>query len=354
MAGGMAHQLNNLIGIIQGSFEKLQATLPAGHTGLKYIDYGNQATLRATRLISDVLSLQWVDSSERCTLELNEEISAVLREMKHVIPAAVTITLQQISNSTPVSINSARARELIRALLSNAVLASPGKPHTITISLEQLSDSESALTIQDTGCGMQPEVIRQAFEPFFSTRKNEGAPGLGLTVARGIVRSHGGSIELQSTPDEGTRVRVVLPVISAVNSAPSQLEGPDSQDNKKTVLIVDDDEELLVEMYRETLEEDGFSVLSADNGITALKIFNSYRDQIGLVLTDQLMPGMSGEELASKILQQRHDLPIILTTGYSDILSEQQVMQRGFKKYVIKPIALNALPALVREFFDGS
>lgn len=209
------------------------------------------------------------------------------------------------------------------------------------------------LSIGDTGSGIPPEIQGKMFDPFFTTKEVGKGTGMGLAIIHGIVKSSKGFVTCHSQPGEGTVFHVYLPVIedrAILESEPVPFDLP-LLGNERILFI--DDEEILAEMGQVVLERLGYRVTVRKSSIEALNTFQNQPDQFDLVITDQTMPGMTGSDLARRMLQIRPGMPIILCTGYSSTMSEEKARSLGIKGFAFKPLAKNDLAALIRKVFDG-
>ena len=207
------------------------------------------------------------------------------------------------------------------------------------------------ISVRDTGIGMDEAVKERIFEPFFTTKSREHASGLGLSVVYGIVKSHKGSIMVLSQPGKGSVFRVFLPRADIVESTQEEASGLVPHGSQRILFI--DDEEILAEMGRSMLERIGYSVVVQTDSTEALRDFAKHPDKFDLVITDQTMPKMTGVALAEKLLQIRPDIPIILCTGYSDLVSEETVRAKGIRQLVMKPLARKEMVEVIRRVLEG-
>jgi CheY-like chemotaxis protein len=203
------------------------------------------------------------------------------------------------------------------------------------------------LTVGDTGTGMKEDVLKRIFEPFFTTKEVGQGTGMGLPVAYGIVKSHGGAITAESIPGKGTIFTVFLPHAS-VSPIDEKEEGEDVPRGRERILLVDD-EPFVVEATSKTLERLGYEVTTAPSGPEALEMFLKEPDRFDLVITDQVMPDLTGMDLAARMLETRKDLPIILFTGFSEMVSPENAKSAGVKEFLMKPIVKKELAETVRR-----
>ena len=207
------------------------------------------------------------------------------------------------------------------------------------------------MTVSDSGIGIPESIQNKIFEPYFTTKGVGKGTGLGLAVVHGIISGYGGTITCNSTPGYGTAFRILLPAtdVEMVNNKEDTFQLPEGNE---PVLIVDD-EAPLAEMVGRMLRRKGYQVTIAGDGPTALELFTKSPESYSLVITDQTMPRMTGIELAKKLISIRPQLPVILCTGYSSQVSEEQARQAGVRCFAMKPINANDLVRLVRVAIDG-
>ncbi len=175
---------------------------------------------------------------------------------------------------------------------------------------------------------------------------------MGLSIVHGIVKSYRGFISLDSEPDGGTDIRVFLPVIEKDLQLDDIKNVEQTPVGKERILFVDD-EKILAEMGKDMLERLGYHVTVRENGLEALETFQNQPDQFDLIITDQTMPGMTGSDLARRMMQIRPNIPIILCTGYSTIMSEEKAKSIGIKEFALKPLTKNDIAVLIRKILDG-
>jgi CheY-like chemotaxis protein len=214
------------------------------------------------------------------------------------------------------------------------------------------------LVVKDNGCGMEPHVLEHIFEPYFTKRDIGKGSGLGLSVVHGIVKSCGGSIQVDSTPGKGTEFRVYFPVVRNLVKAQNTCSGKESPkqlkastEGKERILFVDD-EAALVKLHKKGLERYGYEVTGTTSSKEALKLFSASPYDFDLIITDQTMPYLSGAELATSMLKIRADIPIILCTGFSYMVTEENAEELGIKKFLLKPVGLKNLHTNIREIID--
>jgi CheY-like chemotaxis protein len=209
------------------------------------------------------------------------------------------------------------------------------------------------MSVSDTGSGIAQELMDKIFDPYFTTKEVGKGTGMGLAIIHGIVKRSGGFVSCQSTPGEGTTFHVYLPLHTETALPGAETEYPDLVQLGNERILFIDDEEMLAEMGKTMLERLGYRVTARTNSIEALQTIQNQPDYFDLVITDQTMPGMTGSDLARCILQIRPGMPIILCTGFSNLISEEKARNYGIKGFAMKPLAKKDLAALIRKVLDG-
>ncbi|MCI5120968.1 MAG: response regulator [Candidatus Electrothrix sp. AUS4] len=210
------------------------------------------------------------------------------------------------------------------------------------------------LEVSDTGCGIAPEVIEKIYEPYFTTKKALGGTGLGLATVHAIVSEHKGAVSVYSEPEQGTTFRVYFPCLQEKDEQGDALSFGAGQGEQGTEhILVVDDEKAVVDITRYMLMQFGYKVTTEMDSLAAWELFSQQPDEFDLVMTDMAMPKMTGIELAKKILAQRPGFPIILCTGFSEMMNEEKAKSLGVKEYLMKPVLRNKLSASVRKALGG-
>jgi CheY-like chemotaxis protein len=208
------------------------------------------------------------------------------------------------------------------------------------------------LSIADTGPGIAPAIRDKIFEPYFTTKEVGKGTGMGLSIVHGIVNAMGGFITCEGEPGEGALFRVYFPATSREVAVGPMKPVETVLTGHERILFIDD-EEMLAEMGKIMLERLGYKVTVRSSSLEALAAFQSQPDQFDAVITDQTMPGLTGVELARRMLRIRPDIPIILCTGYSNLVNEEQAKALGIKGFIMKPMAKKDIAQLLREVLDG-
>ena len=206
------------------------------------------------------------------------------------------------------------------------------------------------LSVSDTGCGMEKEVLDRIFEPFFTTKKVNEGTGLGLPVVHGIIESHGGAISVSSAPGKGSTFDIYLPKVE--NGEVNNTQSPQQTGRIKEVILLVDDEEMMVDVTGRILERLGYDVVTRTSSIDALETFQEKPDEFDLIITDQIMPNMTGTQLAENILAVRPDIPVILCSGFPENVSSEELKQIGIKEFITKPVSRQQISEIVHKLLE--
>ena len=362
LAGGVAHDFNNLLAIILGSSELLLAKLHAYDPRRKYIDDITDASGRATILTRQLLTFSRKHVFSPTVADLNSIVTETSRMLPRVIGEHIEIAVVPSVDQAPVLADPTLIQLVLMNLATNARDAMP-KGGKLTIEVTNFEMEEGGgkpadvapghyvmLTVSDTGVGMSPEVQRRVFDPFFTTKDIGKGTGLGLSSVCGIVRESGGSILLNSNVGEGTTFRIYLPRAKEeiIKQAAASTVPKESLQGSETILLVEDQIELRG-VIREFLERLGYKVLDAGFPEEAIKIAQQFTGKFDLLLTDVVMPGMSGRELA-KQLRPSYNMRVLYMSGFAHQTPGQDVLAAN-EAFLAKPFLLGELATKIRELF---
>ena len=347
LAGGLAHDLNNLLTVILGAADQLEMTLGADHRGSAAVDAIQRAASRAGTVTQQLLSFSRKQVVEARVHDVPSVIAEIDDLLRRVLGERIQLHIAAEPEVSPVRIDAGQLEQVLVNLTVNARHAMPvGGELTVHVRNE---GSEVVLEVVDTGTGMSPEVLEQALEPFFTTRP-EGT-GLGLAVVQGIVTQAGGRLDIVSDEEEGTTVWVRLP---AVDDTPVVLPprhpalGPE-EGGAEVVLLAEDDDEIR-SMLTEVLESLGYATLTASDGEEAVAI-GLDAHHIDLLLTDVVMPGLAGPEVADYLRERHPGLQVLFMSGYADAELEPHSLPDD-ARVLRKPFALRTMAARVRDVLD--
>ncbi len=365
LAGGIAHDFNNILGAILGYAEIAREDSQEGSTIGKCLNKVLQAGLRAKELVKQILAFSRLAENQCIPLQPASIVKEAIKMLRPTLPTTIEIK-QNISAKTGLVLaDPTQLNQILMNLCTNAFHAMEKTGGKLDISLKEINLGPEDLThepniapgnfihlsIQDSGPGIPAAIRDKIFDPYFTTKETGKGTGMGLSIVHGIVKSYGGFISLHSEPDQETAFNVFLPVLA--KEVRQQIEIADQAPRGNERILFIDDEEILVEIGKEILGRLGYQVTGSTDSLKALNTFLKQPDQFDLVITDQTMPGMTGAELATKMMQVRPDLPIILCTGYSTIISEEQAKAMGIKEFVLKPLAKEDIAILIRKVLDS-
>jgi two-component system cell cycle sensor histidine kinase/response regulator CckA len=361
LTSGIAHDFNNMLSIVMGYSDLLRMRLPGGDLSHKYVEQIAQAGRRANALTRQLLAFSRKQVIQPVVLDLNATTSEFEKMMRHLIGEDIEITFQRNPDLGRVKMDSGQVEQILMNLVVNARDAMPqgGKLSigTANVELDETYARQIVhvppgpyvmLSVSDTGCGMDEKTQLHIFEPFFTTKDVGKGTGLGLSTVYGIVKQNAGHIAAYSVPGEGTTFRIYFPRIgetAKVSGPPQALETIPL--GTETVLIVEDEEPLRM-LARICLESNGYSVLDAPNAAAALELAKKHDGQIHLLLTDVVMPGMSGRELAECLADQR-DVRVMYMSGYNNQLIDHYGALERDTVLLEKPFTLHSLLIKVYE-----
>ncbi|GIE48887.1 hypothetical protein Ani05nite_24210 [Amorphoplanes nipponensis] len=322
LAGGIAHDFNNLLAVIAGYADMLSEELPGHHPGRADLDGIKQAAVRGTGLTRQLLIFSRLEPSQPEILDVNAVVADMHRLLSRTLGEDIEVTTDLAAALPPVVMDRSKLEQVLMNALVNSRAAMPaGGRLSIVTGTEPGPGGTGAavsLTISDTGCGMTPEVAARAFEPFYTTKGRGRGTGLGLSTAYGTVTEAGGTISLESRYGLGTTLRVSLPAsAAAVPEAVAAPAAAGAAGGGEWILVVED-EEAVRDIVRRTLVKAGYRVHAAADPQEALKMCLEDDITVDALLTDIIMPGMSGTRLAAELRHSRPDLPVLFMSGYTN------------------------------------
>jgi two-component system cell cycle sensor histidine kinase/response regulator CckA len=363
LAGGVAHDFNNLLGVILGHAELLRLRLGPHHTGASALEQVRLAAERGARLTRQLLAFSRRQVLQPRVLDLN----AVIRGMEPMLGRLLGEDVQLVT-ALEEGLGRVRADEgqVEQVLMNLAVNARDAMPQGGTLTIrtanagpddgDPLLGTEGArrvtITVSDSGHGMDGATLSRAFEPFFTTKATGEGTGLGLATVYGIVQQSGGTIEVESAPSKGATFRISLPRVEGeVQQASAPPPGTAGGGGAETLLLVEDDPALRA-VTREVLEGAGYRVHVASRAEEALAVSEAHPAVIDLLLSDVVMPGRSGPELAAELLARRPGLRVLYTSGYTSDAIARHGLQEAGVRLLQKPFSPSDLLRAVREALD--
>jgi len=366
LAGGVAHDFNNILMAISSYAELLYARITKEDALRRYVDEISKATDRAASLTQGLLAFSRKQVISPTVLDLNAVIAEQIEMLKRLIPENIELRFLPGNLLGRVKMDPGQVQQIVMNLVINARDAMPNGG-TILVETGNVERDRTdcglqgtvpagdyvMLAVSDNGCGMNAETQAHIFEPFFTTKEQGKGTGLGLAIVFGIVNQSAGHIFLHSEPDHGTTFKIYFPRVEAAGQLDDRATMGLLFTGDETILLVED-EEAVRESAAEYLRENGYTVLEAKDGPEALKLAAEHSQPIHLMLTDLIMPHMSGRELSEKINGLHPETKVMFMSGYSNnLLSKEQVLD---PKHVLlqKPFRLTTLGQRIRETLDRS
>lgn len=361
LAGGIAHDFNSILLPIQINTELIRASVKPGSAEDRRLAQILDATRRGRDMVGQILAFARHRDQYRRPVDIAAVVKESLKLLRISMPKTITISESFEVPSAIAQADPTQIGQILMNLGSNAAYAMRDRCGTFEVRLAEVTlDAEEAsrfiglkpgaylrLTARDTGPGMPPAVQERIFEPFFTTKKPGEGSGLGLSVVHGIVKSHDGAITVSSETGKGTEFMILLPrIVEPVGAGPES--GADVPKGSERVLFVDD-EVLQSKAMTRLLDHLGYKVSAKTDPAEALELFRKDPEAFDLVILDQTMPRMTGGELAAAILKIRPGLPIILCTGFSEGLNEEQAANLGIKAFIWKPFSLREIALVIRR-----
>ena len=365
LAGGIAHDFNNILSGILGYTElslfkiEKESELAANLLQIR------KAGLRAKDLVAQILTFSKGDDTHFTKVDLTKIIQEVLKLLRSSLPATITIEQDLDNRHRYILADPIQIHQVLMNLGINALQAMKEHGGTLTVKLLSVELDEEAcetmsgvqpglyekLVIRDTGCGMSSITLEKIFDPFFTTKEKGEGTGLGLSTVHGIVKKCGGFITAASKPDSGTTFTILLPVCSSYDCVPDDKDELCITSGTEHILLVDD-EDALVRTVGRMLEYYGYTVTGLTDSEQALKLFRDAPDRFDMVITDYTMPKMTGKELILAILDICPDMPVIICTGFTEMLDAKAASELGASDFIMKPLTADFIASAIRRIFD--
>jgi two-component system cell cycle sensor histidine kinase/response regulator CckA len=364
LAGGVAHDFNNILSLIIGYTELTMMNLPEGSPARDNMDKLFIAGERARNLVKQILAFSRQSEEEKKPLQIHLILKETLKLLRPSLPTTIEIS-QNITSTSTVLADATQIHQVIMNLCANAYHAMHEKGGVLEVSLDDVeleSDFTARhpgtypgpymrLTVSDTGHGMEKNVMDRIFEPYFTTKEKGEGTGMGLAVVHGIVKSFGGGIIVYSEPGKGATFKVFLPRIKVPEVEAKSEEITLLPMGNERILFVDD-EPAIVDIGKQMLERLGYKVEVRTSPIESLEAFKAQPEKFDLVITDMTMPKMTGDELAKELMAIRPNIPIILCTGFSERITEESAKEIGIRAFSMKPFVMRDLSSTIRKVLN--
>jgi signal transduction histidine kinase len=364
LSGGIAHDFNNILTPLLGYTEMLREMVGKGQAEHEYVEEILKACNRAKELVNQILTFSRQTDKAGVPVKVTPVVKEVLKLISGSLPSGIAASYINKAERDSVLGDPTHVHQILMNLCTNAVHAMRGSGGNLEIRLtnfliEHRSRSEFPhlkpgsylrISVKDSGCGMDQDTAERIFEPFFTTKVSGEGTGMGLAVVHGIVTSMNGAISVETAPGKGSTFHVALPTMEDAPTETAESSGPLPRGTER-ILFVDDERDIL-KMAGVMLATLGYDVATSPNPTEALARFRAAPDEFDLVITDQVMPEMRGDQMASAMLNVRPDIPIILCTGFSETITAHQARVLGIKEFIMKPIVQRHLADAIRRALD--
>ncbi len=365
LAGGIAHDFNNILFPIIGYAEMLGEEMSPDSLAAQNLGEILKAANRARDLVSQILTFGRKSEKEPRPVRIQTIAKETLKLLRSTIPTTVEIT-EDIRDTAPIMADPTQIHQVLMNLVTNAFHALDREGGRIEVILKKTEtvpedgvqnsvihpNGFAELVIKDNGKGMDEELVERIFEPYFTTKEPGKGTGLGLSVVHGIVKEQNGVIKVESERGKGTRFHVFFPLIPMEEERIPTAEACILPTGVERILLVDDDQQI-VKMLQYMLKSLGYQVSVRYSSIDALELFKLKPNDFDLVISDMTMPNMSGMELSRRIRHIRGNTPVIICTGYSDLIDSKKAREMGLSGFLMKPVIKQELAAAVRRALDG-
>ncbi len=366
LAGGVAHDFNNMLGVIQGYTELALMELTGQDSVRNHLEEVMSAANRSADLVRHLLAFARRQTVSPVVLNLNDTLSGMLKMFRRIIGEDIELAWIPGHELWEVKIDPSQIDQILANLVVNArdAIAGAGKitietdnvkldPAYCAVHAECIPGEYVRLAVSDDGCGMEREMLTKIFEPFFTTKELGKGTGLGLSTVFGIVKQNGGCINVYSEPEKGTTFKIYLPRFKAGHiDAAVESEAAAPHRGTETVLLVED-EKAMLELAKEMLQRLGYAVLCAGTPQTAMRLLaGEYSGPVHLLITDVVMPEMNGRELAKKLKPIQPNMKVLYMSGYTaDVIAHRGVLEKGVN-FIQKPFSMKSLAEKVRKALE--
>jgi PAS domain S-box-containing protein len=367
LAGGVAHDFNNMMNVVMGFTELIVDKLPVADPIQQDLQEVMSAAKRATEITRQLLAFARKQTINPEMLDLNEIVADMLKMLRRLIGEDIDLAWQPEAGLWLVKIDPSQIDQILANLCVNArdAIADVGKvfvetanvaldPAFCTDHLGFIPGDYVMLAVSDNGCGMDKETSERIFEPFFTTKDVGKGTGLGLATVYGIVKQNNGFINVYSEPDKGTTFKIYLPRAAAAAAETRMESAAQIEPGRGETVLVVEDEFSILNLARIILETLGYTVLTADTAGEAMSLAERHSGEVHLLITDVVMPGMNGRDLADGIRKLRPEMKCLFMSGYTaNVIAHHGVLEKGIH-FLQKPFSVKSLAAKVREALDNA
>ncbi|MBW2518483.1 MAG: PAS domain S-box protein, partial [Deltaproteobacteria bacterium] len=361
LAGGIAHDFNNILSVIIGYTELILMNARVDSEVRQNLKEIFNASKHARDMVKQILAFSRQNKQERKPIQVAHIVKEALKMLRASLPSTISIQQKIEKNTAIIEADPTQIHQVLMNLCTNAAHAIDEKDGELEISLANVElDQNTAseipdlypgsflkLSVRDTGDGIAPEALPQIFNPYFTTKEKGEGTGLGLAVVQGIIKSLNGAITVDSQVGHGSTFHVYLPTIKRESVKEEEMPTPLPMGYERILFV--DDEQPLAEIGKQMLERLGYRVDTRTSSIEALNLFKADPNRFDLVITDIVMPNMTGDKLANEMMGIRPDIPIVLCTGYSEKFTRQHAADMGIECFLMKPLVMQDLAGTVRQ-----
>lgn len=364
LAGGIAHDFNNILMPIMVNAEMALFDTPEAsplHNNLRQI---LAAAKRGKDLVNQIVTFSRKEKQEIKTIELGPIAKEAIEFLRLSIPENIEIREKIETVSDSIRADPTKIHQVLMNLFTNSIQAMREKGGVLEISLSSIETDPgmikkypdlkegiyARLTVSDTGCGMTKDVKERIFDPFFTTHKPGEGIGMGLAVVHGIVHNLRGAVTVYSEPDQGSTFNIFFPLVQTELMSEANLSESLPTGTERILLVEDETDQL--QSVRDMLERLGYAVTARAEGQEALDSFRENPQAFDLIITDQTMPNITGEKLARSIFEIRPEIPVILCTGFSELIDAARAKIMGFSEFLMKPFSVREMAIAIRRVLD--
>lgn len=364
LAGGVAHDFNNMLQVIGGYATLARQDQSLSQQVQLWLDTILEATERSADLTRQLLAFARIQPVEPQAINLEKALSDITRMLKRLVGEQIELRCQPAADTWPIRMDPSQLNSAIANLIVNSrdamqdggTITVETQNRTVAAAVSQQYDAQAgeyvAISVRDSGDGIDPDVLEHVFEPFFTTKQPGLGTGLGLSTVYGVVSQNNGFVTIDSQAGAGTEFCLFLPRYNAENEPRTQAPATQAADTQRIILLVEDDQQVL-EVISRLLRRLGYTVVSTGSAAHALELVNEGLDDLALVITDVIMPEINGRELVDRIQETIPAVPVLFTSGYpADVIGKHGVIASEVH-FLPKPFDLDKLGGKIREVLEG-